>query len=78
MMNINSFKSQTIYLRLATMLCLAISISACKVIGPDYTKPTIDVPEIYKESGGFSTNKTNSALASARWWELYSDKELNF
>jgi hypothetical protein len=43
MMTNNSFKSKKHALRLVVIASLSIIMSGCKVVGPEYTKPTIDV-----------------------------------
>lgn len=77
MMIKNSFKSIKHALRLVALACLSVAMSACKVVGPDYTKPTIDVPATYKEAGGLGASKTRATSVDTHWWTLYNDSELN-
>jgi len=71
------FKSLTSVAPVLIIVSLALMTSACKVLGPDYTRPIIDVPETYKEATGLDASKTRAALVDTRWWTLYNDDELN-
>jgi NodT family efflux transporter outer membrane factor (OMF) lipoprotein len=55
---------------------LSLWLAACAV-GPDYTRPTLDLPDTYKESGPWKTAEPQPADSSAPWWESYRDPVLN-
>lgn len=60
------------------LLTIAVSslISACS-IGPDYIKPTADVPAEFRESGPWKVARPQDALNRGAWWEIYHDSRLN-
>jgi outer membrane protein, multidrug efflux system len=56
---------------LARLMSLAaLALAGCMTVGPDYQKPTVDVPAVWP---GASTE----APVSVRWWTLYGDAHLN-
>jgi NodT family efflux transporter outer membrane factor (OMF) lipoprotein len=67
---------------LATSLLVMVSLVACKV-GPEYERPTIDVPETWSADGQGSFDPTLRSHAIARsddydtWWKIFGDKMLD-
>ncbi|MGC2330219.1 MAG: efflux transporter outer membrane subunit [Candidatus Acidiferrales bacterium] len=61
------------------LIALGLPLGGCTV-GPKYVRPSTEVPPAYKEaaSPGFTTAQPADALAKGKWWEIYSDPELNF
>ncbi|WP_028535020.1 efflux transporter outer membrane subunit [Paludibacterium yongneupense] len=55
---------------------VAASLAGCAV-GPDYVRPTIDVPARFKESAGWKPAAPADAIARGQWWEAYGDAGLN-
>ena len=58
-----------------TLLCLLLVIplvilSGCK-LGPNYVRPTVPVPETYKENG-----QMDATIANMEWWDLFQDPQL--
>ncbi len=51
-------------------------ISSCTV-GPDYVKPTVEVPAEYKETEGWKKAEPKDALIKGPWWEIFEDLQLN-
>lgn len=70
-----NFNRQT--LRVLTLACLAILITACKVVGPNYERPSMDVPATYKEATALKNAKTPTKAIGENWWALYDDSELD-
>ena len=74
----------TVVWLLPTAFCLLLFSSAC-MIGPKYQRPTAPVPPAYKEPPtdnsqemkGWKQAQPSDALARGKWWEIYSDPELN-
>jgi NodT family efflux transporter outer membrane factor (OMF) lipoprotein len=70
---------------------LAIVISGCKPVGPNYKKPGYDAPPAYKEAGGSSAlvpppnpagggwvpASPSDGMLRGKWWEVYQEPELN-
>lgn len=52
-------------------------LSACAV-GPDYQRPSVDVPATYKEaSGDWQQAKPQDELDRGVWWSIYKDSVLD-
>ncbi|MEV8472828.1 efflux transporter outer membrane subunit [Ralstonia sp. UNC404CL21Col] len=51
-------------------------VSACAV-GPDYKRPTAEVPQQYKEAGDWKIADPSDAIARGKWWEIFNDPQLN-
>lgn len=60
-------------LAVATITAL---LAACAA-GPDYVKPTLDLPTAYKEAGPWKTAEPRAADSREPWWEAYRDPVLN-
>jgi NodT family efflux transporter outer membrane factor (OMF) lipoprotein len=54
----------------------AALLSACAV-GPDYVRPTLDVPAAWKESGPWKTAEPQAANSRQPWWQAYGDPTLD-
>lgn len=65
-------------------------ISACKPVGPNYSRPAYNAPPAYKEMGAASVlpppNPAGGAwqpanpsdgMLKGKWWEIYQDPQLN-
>ena len=60
-------------------MCMGLLLSACTVIGPDYTLPdkaAVNRPDLQGELAGSSSNVV-SAPVPADWWRLYHDPKLD-
>jgi NodT family efflux transporter outer membrane factor (OMF) lipoprotein len=51
-------------------------LSACSV-GPDYVRPSVDVPSSYKELDGWKLAEPRDASLRGPWWETFGDPRLN-
>lgn len=64
----------------STKLCLLLSASmaltACTVAGPDYVRPTIDVPGKFKEDNA-ALSKQAKAVPEQNWWRIFQDSQLD-
>jgi NodT family efflux transporter outer membrane factor (OMF) lipoprotein len=61
-----------------SLLALAASalLSACAV-GPDYVRPTLPVPDAYKEAGDWKLAEPRPAASGLAWWQAYGDPVLD-
>ncbi|HKX44628.1 MAG TPA: efflux transporter outer membrane subunit [Burkholderiaceae bacterium] len=57
-------------------LATALALAGCAV-GPDYVRPSVDVPAAYKESPGWKSADPKPAESGQPWWESYRDPALN-
>lgn len=60
----------------STALAAVALLAACAA-GPDYVRPTLDVPAAYKEAGSWKTAEPQAADSRQPWWEAYRDPVLN-
>ncbi len=64
-------------MRLRHAVALAATLSAC-TLGPDYQRPTLDVPRHFKEaSPPWQEARPQAAAVKGNWWELFNDPALN-
>ena len=56
----------------ACLTCAALLLAGCAAVGPDYQRPTVDLPLAYPvpEAAGAATT------IDAAWWKLYGDPAL--
>ncbi len=52
------------------------ALTACTV-GPDYVRPTTEVPNAYKELGDWKVAQPADGAPRGNWWEVFSDAQLN-
>jgi multidrug efflux system outer membrane protein len=59
-------------------LCVAaVALLAGCAVGPDYHRPSLDVPAQYRDVAPTATDVAGDAsLGDGGWWEVYSDAEL--
>jgi multidrug efflux system outer membrane protein len=58
-------------LRMLLLLSAAITVSGC-MVGPDYRRPAVDVPQTWR----FEEKETKN-VADTAWWEQFQDPVLN-
>jgi len=51
-------------------------LAACTV-GPDYVRPTAEVPPVFKEMSGWKTAQPKDTAIRGKWWEIFGDPLLN-
>jgi len=56
------------------ILCCGL-LAGCS-IGPNYKKPDLEIPVIYKGSLQADETSSNSSLGDEQWWEIFQDKSL--
>ncbi|MGJ7607568.1 efflux transporter outer membrane subunit [Variovorax sp. LT1R20] len=61
----------------ATAIALAALLLAGCAVGPDYVRPSMDLPVAYKETGPWKTATPQLIDASHPWWEAYGDTTLS-
>jgi len=57
------------------LFALALTISGCTMVGPDYVKPTAPEPEKWIESGDPKIESKEADFD--QWWEVFNDPVLN-
>jgi len=59
-----------------SLLTLTLLLSACAV-GPDYERPTVTTPTIYKEADGWKVSEPKAVDADPEWWSIFNDPLLD-
>ena len=60
----------------AVVLAAVSALAGCAV-GPDYARPAVDVPAVYKEIGLWKPAAPGRIDAEHPWWQLYGDATLD-
>jgi NodT family efflux transporter outer membrane factor (OMF) lipoprotein len=72
-------------------LAALVALTACKPVGPNYSRPTYTAPAAYKEAGastvlvpppnptggGWQPASPSDGMLKGKWWEVYNDPQLN-
>ena len=58
------------------VLLLSAFLAGCTV-GPDYVRPSIEVPAAFKESKDWKAAEPRDAVARGPWWATFGDAELD-
>src|SRR5881296_1980117 len=58
--------------RLVAQLALGLALAGC-TLGPDYHRPTVSAPEVWRAA---QAAPEPASLADLAWWELFQDDEL--
>jgi NodT family efflux transporter outer membrane factor (OMF) lipoprotein len=66
------------HIRFAALCAAAITIFAGCTVGPNYVRPTAEVPTDFKETpANWKQAQPSDAVAKGKWWEIYQDPQLN-
>lgn len=57
-------------------LAVPLLLAGC-TLGPDYVKPTTDVPAAFKEAAGWQEARPADESPRGKWWEIFHDPGLN-
>ncbi|KQP49454.1 efflux transporter outer membrane subunit [Pseudorhodoferax sp. Leaf274] len=60
----------------AAVLAACALLAACAA-GPDYTRPTLDLPAAFKEAGDWKAAEPQPAGSRQPWWTAYGDPTLD-
>jgi NodT family efflux transporter outer membrane factor (OMF) lipoprotein len=64
-------------LSIAVAAALAFALAGCAV-GPDYKRPSVDIPASYKEAAdGWKVAQPADQHDRGAWWSIYNDPQLN-
>ena len=55
---------------------IALALAGCAA-GPDYVRPTLDIPAAYKEPGPWKSASPGSIDPHGEWWKAYRDPTLD-
>jgi multidrug efflux system outer membrane protein len=59
--------------------CVCAALATGCTVGPNYHRPSVDVPSSFKEAppAGWKEAAPNDAIAKGDWWEVFGDPKLN-
>lgn len=60
----------------SVLLVMLVFIASCTV-GPNYVRPTVEVPAAYKENAGWQVAQPQDATLRGNWWEIFNEPQLN-
>ncbi|MEY5134570.1 MAG: hypothetical protein RL709_265, partial [Pseudomonadota bacterium] len=49
------------------LVCISFSLISCTLVGPDYKRPEINLPNAYHQE----INKDNVVTDLSMWWKFY-------
>src|SRR5579859_1433352 len=58
-----------------SIFILLVLLAGCTV-GPNYKRPKVDVPTVYRGTLPEQANAGTASLGDQKWWEVYPDEEL--
>jgi NodT family efflux transporter outer membrane factor (OMF) lipoprotein len=64
-------------LELMLIVAGTIGLFTSCAVGPDYVRPSAEVPAAYKEGEGWKQAEPRDHLVRGAWWEIFNDAELN-
>ncbi len=67
--------SPSILARLAA--CVAVAAVASCTVGPNYVRPSVAVPQNFKEAKGWKPAEPREAASGQPWWSVYNDPTLD-
>jgi len=59
------------------LLPLAAAVLSACAVGPDYSRPKIDIPASFKEAQGWKAAEPQDHQPKGKWWEVFNDPQLN-
>ncbi len=60
----------------SALLAMPVLLAGCAV-GPDYVRPTVDVPAAFKEASNWTTAEPAEQAPVGHWWKIYGDPDLD-
>jgi NodT family efflux transporter outer membrane factor (OMF) lipoprotein len=60
----------------SALLLPCLLLAAC-AIGPDYARPTVDTPAVFKEAGDWKPASPQDPVAGDKWWTVFGDPLLD-
>jgi NodT family efflux transporter outer membrane factor (OMF) lipoprotein len=66
------------HFRFAALCAIAVAFCAGCTVGPNYVRPTAEVPTDFKETpANWKQAQPSDAVSKGKWWEIYQDPQLN-
>ena len=61
----------------ALIVGAAVALAAACTVGPDYVRPSVEVPSAYRENGNWKVAAPADHLPRGPWWEAFGDADLS-
>jgi NodT family efflux transporter outer membrane factor (OMF) lipoprotein len=61
---------------LPAVIGMIVFLASCTV-GPNYVKPTVEVPGAYRENAGWQVAQPQDSTLRGNWWEIFNEPQLN-
>ncbi len=59
------------------LMIFLFSLTGCTALTPDYARPTLDIPDNYKEDANWKVAEPNDAFPKGDWWRVFKNDTLN-
>jgi len=59
-----------------TITLISGMLIGCRTVGPNYTKPPIDTPHVFRGASDQTAAKDSASLADLKWFEVFKDEAL--
>jgi NodT family efflux transporter outer membrane factor (OMF) lipoprotein len=66
----------TVNVRIWISSAASLVLAGC-MVGPDYVRPTVTTPAVFKEQKGWVRARPNDAIDRGEWWEVFHDPLLS-
>ena len=60
----------------AAVTLAAVALSGC-MMGPNYSRPSADAPQTYKEAAGWKVAQPQDNVPRGNWWSIFGDAKLD-
>ena len=61
----------------SVLLLLSLSLLAGCTVGPDYRRPSIEIPVAFKEGQDWKPAQPAELVPRGKWWQIYGDPQLD-
>ena len=62
---------------LKTIICIFLVLLSGCMVGPNYVKPTTQIPAAYKETGNWKKAQPQDSMVRGAWWKIFNDPRLD-
>ncbi len=63
--------------RALALIPAALTLLTGCAVGPNYVRPTVIVPDAYKEADGWKPARPRDDTSRGAWWEIFADPQLS-
>jgi NodT family efflux transporter outer membrane factor (OMF) lipoprotein len=63
--------------RVAWLLTSALLVAGCAPVGPDYQRPTVELPADWQPQAPWRLGKPADGIPRGQWWRVFADERLD-